>query len=99
MNDQIRRAIDNIAWKTLREADLDEPPVTIERVLKHLDLHRDFYDLKEPSFLDKIKHKVKVRGKSIVDIIKKIDLRAVLFYDEDRIVIDSKLPKLRQDWP
>ena len=99
MDNRIRRDIDNITWKTLREAGLSKPPVTIESVLEYLNLHRDFYDLKEPSFLDKIKHKVKVRGKSIVDIIKKIDLRAVLFYDEDRIVIDSELPKLRQDWP
>lgn len=99
MNNQVRRDIDNKAWKTLREAGLREPPVTIERVLGHLKLHRDFYNLKEPGFLDKIKYKVKVRGKSIVDIIKKINLKAVLFYDQNRIIIDSDLPELRQDWP
>lgn len=99
MNDKTRHDIDEIAWKTLRDAGLGEPPVTIVSVLDHLNLHRDFYDLKDPSFLDKIKYTVRVCGKSIAGIIKKIDLRAVLFYDEDRIVIDSELPILRQDWP
>ena len=99
MNNLIRSNIEDVVWKTLKAADLDEPPVTIEKVLGYLNLHRDFYNLKNPSFLDKTKHKIKVCGKPILNIIKKINLVAVLFYDEDRIVIDSELPELRQDWP
>ena len=34
MNNRIRRNIEDVAWNTLKAAGLDEPPVTIERVLE-----------------------------------------------------------------
>ena len=99
MDNLTRNKIEDTAWNILKEAGLNEPPVTIERVIEHLKLYREFYNLKNPSFLDRTKHKIKVCGKPIINVIKKINLVAVLFYDENRIVIDSELPKLRQDWP
>ena len=86
-------------WHTLRDADIVRPPVEIETILQHLHLHRDFYNLRNPGFLDHTKHKIRIYGKKLADIFQKINLKAVLFYDEDRIVIDAELPQIRQDWP
>ena len=39
MDDATKREIDKIAWRTLRDAGLTEPPVQIERLLDHLELY------------------------------------------------------------
>ena len=62
-------------------------------------LFREFYDLQNPGFLDKTKHKIRVHGRKLVQILKKINLKAVLFHDENRIVVDETLPDLKREWP
>ncbi len=57
-----KRAIDKSVANVLREAGIYEPPVRIERVLEHLELYREFYDLEDPSLLAKVKHKMQVCG-------------------------------------
>lgn len=68
-------------------------------LLDHLNLHRDFYDLHDPNFIERAKHKLRVEWKKITDVFRKVDLRAVLFQDESRIVIDRNLPPAKQDHP
>lgn len=99
MNDATRREIDRVCWNTLKEAGIVRPPVRIEKVLEFLQLHREFYDLENPGFLDRAKHKIKVHGQKLVNVLGKIKLVAVLFYDEDRIVVSSDLPEIKQDFP
>jgi len=99
MDEATRIEIEKVTWRTLRDAGIARPPVRIEILLQHLHLHRDFYSLKNPAFLDRTKHKIRVHGRRLVEIIKKINLVAVLFYDEDRMIIDAELPEIRQDWP
>lgn len=99
MDDSTRREIDKVSWNMLREAGIVRPPVRIERVLEHLQLHRDFYDLQDPSFLDRAKHKIRVGGHCFADMLRSIKLVAVLLYDEDRIVVDSSLPEIKRDFP
>lgn len=97
MNDATRREIDKVCWKTLKEAGIGRPPVSIERVLEHLNLRQDFYDLQDPGFLDCISHKTNVDGRRVADIVRSIRLIAVLLYDEDRIVLDADLPRAQRD--
>jgi hypothetical protein len=99
MNENTRHEIEKVTWKTLRDAGIIRPPVQVEILLQHLHLHRHFYNLKDPGFLDRTKHKIRIHGTKLVNILQKIKLMAVLFYDENRIVIDSELPQIRQDWP
>ena len=99
MNDATRREIDEVCWKTLKEAGIVRPPVRIEKVLDFLQLHREFYDLENPGFLDRAKHKIRVHGQMLVNILSKIKLVAVLFDDEDRIVVSSDLSKIQRDFP
>lgn len=99
MDDATRNEIEKVSWNTLREAGIVRPPVRIETVLEHLHLHREFYDLQNPGFLDRAKHKIKVHGHRLVDMLRSIKLVAVLLYDEDRIVVDSGLPEIKRDFP
>ena len=99
MDEATSREIERVTWNTLRDAGIVRPPVQIEVILQHLHLYRDFYSLKNPSFLDRTKHKIRVHGTKLVNILQKIKLMAVLFYDENRIVVDEELPEIRQDWP
>ncbi len=55
-----RRAIDQATTKLLRDAGIIAPPVRIERVLATLAVHREFYDLENPSFLERAVHRVRI---------------------------------------
>lgn len=99
MDEATRREIDKVAWQVLRDAGIRQPPVRIENVLHHLSLYREYYDLQSPGFLDRAQHKIQIHGRRLVDVVQKIRLKAVLFYDEDRIVVDQNLPLLKRDHP
>lgn len=99
MDKKTQFEIEKVTESVLKDVGIIQPPVRIEDVLRHLHLHRQFYDLENPSFLDRTKHKIRVNGIKIVNIIRKIKLKAVLFYDESRILIDKSLPEIKQDWP
>jgi len=99
MDDATRREINKVAWATLKEAGLTRPPVCLKRLLEHLELHREFYDLQNPTFLNKTKHKIRVGRRKLVEIFRKIRLQAVLFHDENRIVVDKALPEIKREWP
>jgi hypothetical protein len=99
LDSSTRREIEAVTWRLLRDAGISRPPVPVQVVLDHLDLHRSFYDLQDPSFLDRAKHRIRVRGIWLVDLIRRISLQAVLLYDENRILLDATLPEIKRDWP
>ena len=41
-------------------------------ILEHLEVYREFYDLEDPSLLQRFWHKVQVKGKKLAKIAKKI---------------------------
>lgn len=92
-----RREIDKVVNSTLKDAGLEEPPFLIEDILEHLDVDRDFYDLEDVTLLRRFWHKVKVRGRKLIKIARKIDLHAIWLPDEDQILVDSSLPPPKQD--
>jgi hypothetical protein len=94
-----QKKLDGLVQRTLNDAGLTQPPVCLSDLMEFLDLSQEFYNLSDPGFLDKAKHKIRVGGHRLSKIIKKIKLQAVLFFDEKRVVIDSSLPSLKQVWP
>lgn len=98
MDKGTRHDIEKIAWQTLKEARIVEPPVRIEAILEHLELDRDFYDLDDPTLLRRFWHKVKVQGQQLSKIIQKIKLAAVWLPNEARIMVDVSLPSPKQEW-
>lgn len=98
MDEATQREIDKLAWRTLRDAGIGDPPVDSAVILKHLKLHREYYDLQDPSFLDTAKYKILVHGRRLFEIVKKISLKAVLFYANNRVVVDCSLPVVKKEW-
>lgn len=92
------RDIDKVTWRVLRDAGISGPPVPVLQIAEHLKLYQEFYDLQDPSLLDSIKHKVVIGGRRLVKIVRKVRLVAVLFYAENRILMDSTLPAVKHDW-
>jgi len=99
MDKKTRLEIGKVVEQTLRDAGVKGPPVKISQILQHLSLHRDFYDLTNPNFLDKAKHRIKVGGRKLIGLLRRIRLTAVLFGDEKRIIVDKSLPNLKRDFP
>jgi hypothetical protein len=98
MDRATRVEIERIAAATLRDAGVIEPPLPVEHLLEHVQLYRDYYDLTNPGFLDRVKHKLRIQGQRLADIINKVRLQAVLLFDENRICIDQGLPKIKHPW-
>lgn len=98
LDDNTCSAIETSCWRLLEDAAVTSPPVPVSVIVEHLQLYRDFYDLQNPTFLDRTKHKIIVHGRKLGSILKKITLAAVLLYDENRIVLDSGLPEIKHDW-
>ncbi len=90
--------IDKITSKILKEAGMKHPPFLIEDLLAHLELYRGFYDLTNPSLIQRAWHKLRVGGQKIEKILGKINLCAVWFPDRQQILIDESLPAPKKDW-
>ncbi len=46
-----KQEIDRVVMKTLKEADMREPPFLVSDLLEHLKIDREFYDLEDPSLI------------------------------------------------
>lgn len=90
--------IDKHVERILKEAGLREPPVHIDPILEHLELHRGFYDLTDPTLLQQFWHRVRVRGHELIRVLRKIKLAAVWLPDEDKILVDESLPPPKKEW-
>ncbi len=93
-----RVEIERITAATLRDAGIADPPLPLEHLLQNVELHRDYYDLANPGFLDRVKHKLRIQGQRLADVVAKVRLQAVLLFDENRICIDQALPKIKHPW-
>ena len=93
-----RKEIEKVTWAVLREAGITVPPVNVPTIVKHLDLYRRFYNLQNPTFLQRTKHKIILHGRRLIDIVGRVKLVAVLLFDEDQIVLDTGLPEIKHDW-
>jgi len=98
MNDKTRQEIEKNISRVLKDAGVNEPPVRIEGILGCLELHRDFYDLDDPSLIQRCFHKIRVGGERLKKLTKKIHLSALWMPDKEIILIDKSLPRIKQDW-
>lgn len=99
MIDQATRAeIDKITSGILKDAGMKDPPFLIDRLIAHLQLHHGFYDLEDPSFLQRLRHKIVVGGLKIASITEKIRLCGIWLPDMRKILVNSSLPGAKIDW-
>lgn len=93
-----RKEIDKIVARTIRDSGLTKPPIQIEDLLEFLNLHRDFYNLEDPSLIDRVRHRIIIGGQKVAKIAKKISLAALWLPDRNQILVDSSLPAPKQEW-
>lgn len=91
--------------RILRELGNPEPPLSIDNVLRLLELDRQYYSALDESFLREVAHRIKVAGKQLVarpglliDVIKKADLKAFWLPDSAKILIDANLHRAKHKW-
>ncbi len=97
--------IDQYVAKVLSDLGDPESPLDLGEVRELLRLDRAYYSSTDQGVLHETVHRLKIAGKQIirrplilVDAIKKFDLRALWLPDRRRILIDSRLPRLKQRW-
>lgn len=98
MNDQTRQEIDKRVSRVLKDTGFREPPIRVEDILACLEVNRDYYDLEDPSLLQRFFHKIKVGGLKLKKLTEKIHLAAIWLPDEEKILIAKSLPPIKQDW-
>lgn len=89
--------------RVLNDLDNPEPPLRLKEVRELLKLDREYYSKTDLSLFDEFSHCVKVGGKLLfeaparmIDIVQKAGLRALLFKDDRRILIDDEVPTPKQ---
>lgn len=98
MNDQTRNAIDEIIARVLKDARLKDPPFDIKTILEFLEIHRSFYDLDDPSLIQRCWHRIQIGKYGLKDLLGKIKLAAVWLPDQDQILVDKSLPSPKKEW-
>jgi hypothetical protein len=97
--------IDKLVGKVLNDIGDPEPPLNLDVVRDVLRLDKAYYSSTDHSLLNETVHRMKVAGKQIVarpslllDVVRKMDLRALWLPDSRRILLDSEVPSLKQRW-
>lgn len=100
-----RRQIDKAVRRLLADLKGVEPPLRLEQVRDQLKLDLDYYSSKEPGLIREVVHSLKVGGMewlsgktSLAIMIEKLGLRAMLFWDQRRILIDQELHPVKHRW-
>lgn len=91
--------------RVLRDLGNPEPPLNLDHVRDLLNLDLRYYSSSDPGILQEVFHRMKVAGKQILrrptllmDVIRKMDLKALWVPDRKQILLDSDLPSAKQRW-
>ena len=105
LDDLSNRDIDRTISKVLKDLGDPEPPLSLEAVRDLLDLDRQYYSSSDPSFLDQTVHRMRLGVKQVVkrpslllDVVKKLEIKALWLSDDKRILIDEDLAKPKHRW-
>jgi Zn-dependent peptidase ImmA (M78 family) len=97
--------IDQRVERVLRGLGNPEPPLRLEDVRELLKLDRDFYTADDPSLVREAISRIRVasiqlyqRPTLIVDVIRKLSLKALYIPDRKRILLDGNLPQKKHRW-
>ncbi len=105
LKDKVAGDIERRVARVLKDLGNPEPPLRLELVREVLKLDLRYYTKDDPGALDEMAHRLKVAGKQVIrrptlilDVVKKLDLRALYLPDSKRILVDSELPAPKQRW-
>lgn len=105
LDERTSRDIDARIAKVLKDLGDPQPPLRLELVRELLTLDRAYYSASDGGVLAETIHRLKVAGKQVLlrpkillDVVKKLELKALWVPDRKRILIDSELPPAKQRW-
>ena len=97
--------IDQRVERVLKGLGNPEPPLLLEDVRALLKLDRGFYRADAPGMADEVISRIRVatiqvyhRPTLIIDVIKKLSLKALYIPDRKRILLDGSLPEKKHRW-
>lgn len=98
-------AINERVDRILRDLDYPEPPLRLDQVRELLRLDLRHYSSEDVSWLQDRIHQVRVAGKQVLarpslmlDVVRKLNLKALIIPDQKRILLDADLPIPKQRW-
>jgi len=102
----VQRQIDSSVSRLLTDLRGLEPPLDLEKVRSRLSLDLEFYSGKDPSHLRQLVHTIKVAGHDMLEntqkqlgwIIQKLGLKGLMFWEDNRILIDQDLHAIKHRW-
>jgi hypothetical protein len=97
--------IDRRVLRVLRGLGDPEPPLRLEEVRELLKLDRGFYTANDPGLAREAVSRIRVgaiqvfrRPALVVDVIRKMSLKALYLPDRKRILLDGSLPAKKHRW-
>ena len=100
-----QKAIDDCVDHMLADLGHPEPPLRLEDVRELLRLDLQHYSSTDVTWLQERIHEIRVAGKQVLarpslmlDVVKKLDLKALVLPDRKRILVDAELPSPKQRW-
>jgi len=99
------KSIDGHVDRILKDLGDPEPPLCLADVRELLRLDLQHYSSTNVTWLQEKIHQLKVAGKQVLarprlmlDVVKKLDLKALVMPDRKRILIDAEQPPPKQRW-
>lgn len=97
--------IDGQIAKILKGLGNPEPPLDLRHVRELLKLDRTYYSTTDDSLLREMRSRLTVMGKQVLlrptilgDAVRTLNLKAMFFPDEKRIMLDKDVPILKHRW-
>lgn len=97
--------IDKVVGRILSEFKGLEPPLDLTAVRDKLKLDLSYYSSKDPGLVQEMVHTIKVAGQEwlgpktkLGKLIDRLGLRGMLFWDQNRILIDSDQHHAKHRW-
>ena len=105
LDDRTEADIDHKIAKILRDLGNPAPPLRLELVRELLDLDLRYYSSSDPGVLQETVHRLRVAGKQVIkrpglllDVVRRLDLKALFVPDTKRILLDADLATPKQRW-
>jgi hypothetical protein len=100
-----KKQIDKAVSRLLTDLRGVELPLNLANVRGQLNLDLEYYSSRDPSRVKQIVHSIKMAGKELLDgknilgrMIAKFGLKGMLFWDQNRILIDQDLHQAKHRW-
>lgn len=98
MDRKTANEIDKRIQKIIKEMGLREPPLKIDDVVQHLNVHHSYYDLEDPNLLQEIFHRMRIGAKKAIDAAKKVNLKGLWLPETNQILIDLSVKEKKRKW-